>query len=387
MKKRASIVLRVILVIVLVAFLMVGGWAVYTIAQAPELDLNKFTYAEPSVVLDSKGQSYETLQGNEKREVVDIRRIPKHVRNAFIAIEDERFYKHGGVDIQGIVRAAFQGMQAGDLTTAGGSTITQQLIKQTHLSSKKELSRKVQEAYLALKLENTMDKDTILGNYLNKINFAYAYGVQSAAQTYFHKDVEDLTIAQAAVLAAIPKAPTTYKPYIMEKNNGESEIAVEKNGQVKYSSKNQQRALAVVEKMKELDFISEQEYTTAKGELENNKIGLKLPPRPSIYSYFTDSVYGQVAQDLQEKYFSDLPDKEGREQAIQYLLDGGLTIYSTVDPKVQSAIEENFKDDSLFPSQSAQAKRASQAKSEQLGKEVSYKPQGAMVVIDNATVK
>ncbi|SJZ92960.1 transglycosylase domain-containing protein [Garciella nitratireducens] len=385
MKKKSSVILKIILGMMLAVFLMVGGWTIYTIIQAPELDLNKFTYAEPAMVLDSNGQPYETLQGSEKREVVEISKIPQHVRNAFIAIEDERFYKHGGIDLQGIARAAFQGIKARDFTAAGGSTITQQLIKQTHLSPEKQLSRKVQEAYLALKLENIMDKDAILANYLNKINFAYAYGVQSAAQTYFHKDVEDLTISQAAVLAAIPKAPTTYKPYIIEKKDGENQIVLDANGQVKYSPKNQQRALAVVEKMKELDFISEQEYRKAKDEIENNKIDLKLPPKANIYSYFTDSLYQQVVQDLQEKYFSDLPKEEGREQAVQYLLDGGLTIYSTVDSKIQSTMEEKFEEDRLFPAQSSQAKMASKAKSEELGKEVSYQPEGAMVIIDNAT--
>ena len=146
------------------------------------------------------------------------REVPDHVKNAFIAIEDERFYEHFGVDIKGIIRAAYQGVKEGNLPTAGGSTITQQLIKLTHLSPAKKLSRKIKETYLSISLERIMSKDKILENYLNKINFAYSHGIQAASKTYFNKEVNELSVAQAAVLAAIPKAPTHYKPYIVEKN-------------------------------------------------------------------------------------------------------------------------------------------------------------------------
>ncbi len=384
MKKRKA--LTILLIIFIITIGTVSGLASSYILKSPSLDLKKFHYIEPCVILDSQGNFYEELQGKEKRQVINIDKISDHVLNAFIAIEDERFYQHHGVDAKGIFRAVLQGIKAGDMTTAGGSTITQQLIKLTHLNPEKALSRKVQEAYLAIQLEQVMDKDKILENYLNKINFAYAHGIQAASQTYFRKDVDQLTIAQAAVLAAIPKAPTTFKPYIVkevEKDN--FEIATDKAGKVLYSPKNQKRALLVLEKMKELEFISQGEYKEARNELLNNTFGLKKPPKLDTYSYFTDAVYEQVAQDLMKKYFSDLPKEEAKEKATNYMLNAGLTIYSTVDTNVQTSMEKNFKDDALFPRQSSIAKNASKAKSEELGMQMDYEPEGAMVIIENST--
>lgn len=380
---------KILFVTIFILMAMIGtisGILFSYINKSPVLNVGNFQYIENSVILDDQDEFYLELQGKEKREMVSIERIPKHVSNAFIAIEDERFYKHNGVDPRGIARALVQNIQSKNMTGAGGSTITQQLIKLTHLTPKKTISRKVQEAYLAIKLERTMNKDEILKNYLNKVNFAYAYGIQAASQTYFRKDVEDLTIAQGAVLAAIPKAPSTYKPYIMEESQEETtKIATDSNGEVLYSPKNQERALLVIEKMKELELITSQEYIEAKNQLMHNNIGLKMPLTSNTYSYFADAVYQQVVQDLVKEYFSDLPKEEGREKAIDYLLSAGLTIYSTIDTGIQSSLEENFKRDQLFPSPSINAQKASKEKSKELGKEVVYKPEGAMVIIENST--
>src|SRR5690554_6464113 len=132
------------------------------IDESPPLDFTKFNYMQSSIILDTNANFYEELQGKEKREIISIDIIPAHVVNAFIAIEDERFREHFGIDIQGITRAFLEGVKAKDLRVAGGSTITQQLIKLTHLSPKKEMSRKIKEAYLSIKLEKTLDKDQIL---------------------------------------------------------------------------------------------------------------------------------------------------------------------------------------------------------------------------------
>src|SRR5690554_1180573 len=136
-KKLLSFVKYVTIVLLLGVFIIGGagsGIAFTYLEDAPTLDVNNFNYIQPAIILDDKGNFYEELQGEEKREVISIDIIPDHVLNAFIAIEDERFLEHPGVDIQGIAQAAMQGIKAGDLTTAGGSTITQQLIKLTHLS-------------------------------------------------------------------------------------------------------------------------------------------------------------------------------------------------------------------------------------------------------------
>ncbi|RBP40243.1 transglycosylase domain-containing protein [Garciella nitratireducens] len=386
MRKRKNLI--VLLFIFIITMGTISGSIFFYIQKSPPLDLKKFHYIEPCIILDDQGNFYEELQGKEKREVISIDQIPNHVLNAFISIEDERFYRHPGIDIRGILRAAFQGIKAGDMTTAGGSTITQQLIKLTHLSSEKKISRKIQEAYLAIQLEYVMNKDEILENYLNKINFAYAHGIQAASQTYFRKNADQLSISQAAVLAAIPKAPTAYKPYIIEKTQEDNfKIVTNKKGKVLYSEKNQERALLILKKMKELKFINEKEYAKAKNELLNNTFGLKQPKKSDTYSYFTDAVYDQVVEDLIKKYFSDLPKDEAKEKATNYMLNAGLTVYSTVDTTIQTSMEENFKNNTLFPSQSSVAKKASLEKSKELGVEVNYEPEGAMVIIENSTGK
>ncbi|HCX63723.1 MAG TPA: hypothetical protein DHN33_00750, partial [Eubacteriaceae bacterium] len=166
-------------------------------------------------------------------EVVDITDIPEHVQLAFISIEDERFYTHDGVDIKGLTRAGLEVLRTGTLEGPGGSTITQQLIKLTHLTPDKALERKAVEIFLARDLEQKMSKDEILENYLNKINFSYAWGVQAASEVYFGKDVGDIDIAQAAVLAATIKAPTYYRPYIVEEaEDGSYRIAKDEEGNV-----------------------------------------------------------------------------------------------------------------------------------------------------------
>lgn len=359
----------------------VAGVTYSYIKNATPINMDNFVYMEPSVIVDINGDFYQELQGKEKRDVVSIDKIPVMVQNAFISVEDERFKKHNGVDILGIGQAALQGIKAGDLTTAGGSTITQQLIKLTHLSPEQSLKRKVQEAYLAIKLERNMTKNQILEAYLNKINFAYAHGIQAASQTYFRKNVEELTFAQAAVLAAIPKSPTAYKPYLIEeKENGSFGLAYEEDGKtLQYSEKNKNRAITVLSKMKELGHIEDKDYKEAKEQLENNQFGLVEPEDPPVYSYFTDTVFEQVVNDLMTQYNYD------KEEATSYLINSGLKINATIDPIVQKAMDNNFDKDSLFPSQSSVAKRASDAKSKETGTNINYTPEGAMVMIDNRT--
>ncbi len=363
-----------------------AGVAHTYIKECPDLSLEKFDYPQTSVILDQNGEFYQELQGKEKRECISISEVPDHVKNAFIAIEDERFYEHFGVDIKGIIRAAYQGVKEGNLTTAGGSTITQQLIKLTHLSPAKKLSRKIKETYLSISLERIMSKDKILENYLNKINFAYSHGIQAASKTYFNKEVNELSVAQAAVLAAIPKAPTHYKPYIVEKNeNGHIYIKKDKEGNIIHSPKNKERALIIIEKMKELGFIGEDDYRTAKNQLYRSNVGLIEPKEAEIYSYFTDALYEQLVSELMKKYFSDLPKKESREKAVNLLLNGGLKIYSTIDVDIQEILDRNFANDKLFPKQSSTAKKASKEKSRELNREIEYRPEGSMVIIENST--
>ena len=174
-----------------------------------------------STVLDANGNQTATLVASgSNRRAVTIDEIPKNLQHAFVAIEDERFYEHNGIDVTGIIRAGVKGVASGFHFSEGASTITQQLLKNTVFTSwtsessmADKFERKFQEQYLALQLEKVVDKDWILENYLNTINLGSGcYGVQTAAQTYFGKDAKDLTLSECAVLAAIPKAPTAYYP-------------------------------------------------------------------------------------------------------------------------------------------------------------------------------
>lgn len=361
----------------------VGAGFVYNwVKDAPELDLSNFEYIEPSYIVDKNGDFYQQLQGKEKREIVSINEIPELVKNSFIAIEDERFYEHKGVDVQGLVRAVFGVVTSRSLSGPGGSTITQQLIKLTHVGAEQSIKRKITEMYLAIQLERQYTKDQILEAYLNKIGFANAWGVKAAAETYFDKNLDELSVAQSAVLASIIKSPTYYKPYIVdEPEEGVYEIRIDEDGKIHHNERNKTRAIAVVKKMYELENINEEEYNIATKQLENNEFGLILPKNGEIYSYFTDTLYEQVVSDLME---SEDFSFESEQDAQYFLLNSGLKVCSTIDPDVQDVLDDKFEDDSLFPKQSYTSKQASAAASKESGEEINYTPEGAMVVIDNS---
>ena len=219
---------------------------------------------------------------------VDIDQIPSCVKEAFIAIEDERFYKHNGIDIRGIVRAGIRGVQNGFHFSEGASTITQQLIKNnvfdfmSETTMKERIKRKLQEQYLAVKLErDIMTKDEILEAYLNTINLGQnSLGVQVAAQRYFGKEVSELSISEAAVLAGIAKNPTAYNP-------------------INYPDNNKERQKLVLDKMLEQGYISEQEYTTALADDVYTRIqNIEEHMEPQIvYSYYVDA---QILADISD---------------------------------------------------------------------------------------
>ena len=183
------------------------------------LDVDKLTALPQSTVLyDRNGQAAAVLSGAEDRQAVALEQVPLWVRQAFVAAEDARFYQHHGVDFYRIGGALAQNLKSGDYSQ-GASTITQQLIKLTHLSGEKTLARKAREALLALRLETVMDKDQILEAYLNAVYFgAGAYGIQAASRTYFGCQAQQLTLEQGALLAAIIKAPSTYAPHLHPDN-------------------------------------------------------------------------------------------------------------------------------------------------------------------------
>lgn len=370
-----------LLILLAVTLLVIGVVAFIVLyIRVPDLDMDNFNYIENARILDKDGNFYQELQGSEKREVVSIDQIPEDVQNAFIAIEDQRFRNHHGVDFPRFTRALLEVAFSGNLDGPGGSTITQQLIKLTHLTSDKTIDRKFQEVVLALRLERVYTKDQILEAYLNKINLSQAWGVQAASKVFFNKDVSQLSISQAAILASIANSPSYFDPYTYNTDEaGNSDFAKDEKGAFILSENNKGRSLLVIDKMLELGYIDQAEYDTAYNELTTNGTGLTYVETQESYSYFTDAIYESIMEDLMETYhYTDT-------EASEILLNGGLTIESTVDPKVQSAMEACSKNDDLYPAQSGAAAEASQIKSAETGEAINYIPQVGMTVIDNKT--
>ncbi len=252
---------------------------------------------------DNKGELIYTSQSEERRLPVTLDKVPKHTRLAFIAIEDNRFYEHGGIDYRGTLRALFNNVLGREVQ--GGSTITQQLAKNAFLSQERTFKRKIREAFIAKELEDKYTKDEILEMYLNRIYFGQgAYGVESAALYYFGKHAAELDIAESACLAAIPKSPNYYNPFAD-------------------AAANKERTDLVIDQMVKYGFISEAAGDTAKAEKltfnEGNKQQIGDPR-----FYFFD----MVSQKVIEEFGADA------------LYKGGMKIYTTLDLKMQEAAEK-----------------------------------------------
>ena len=289
-----------------------------------------------SFIYDQDGNEIDMLHGKENREYVQLSEIPDYLKNAVVAIEDERFYEHGGIDVKGIFRAIVVNIKNGDFTQ-GASTITQQLIKNEALTSEKTITRKIQEQYLAVTFEKELEKklgskerakDYILELYLNSIALNHGLnGVQAASKFYFGKDVSELTLAESASIAGITKNPSKYSP-------------------VSYPENNKERQLTVLGKMKELGYITEAEYNQAKEEDIYSKIvgnNDKGETTVAKHNYFVDALIVDIAEDLMEQKGMN------KQQAYNKIYSGGLKIYSTIDTNMQNIMEESYKNDSLFP--------------------------------------
>lgn len=275
------------------------------------------SYSQTTWVLDRDGQVVSGLYGSENRTYVPLAEIPERVRQAFLAAEDVRFYEHPGIDVRRIAGALLANLKSGDLSQ-GASTITQQLVKNTHLTQEKTWSRKFEEAILALKVERAYTKDQILEMYLNCVYFGNgAYGIGTAAWKYFNKPVAELTLTESAALAATLKAPSNYAPHIEPENNA------------------RRRAL-VLSTMQEEGYISAQEAAAAKAE------PLVLSPGGETLaqgSWYLDAVLSEAEEIL------------GASAAE--ILEMGLRIHTGQDSALQAICDEVFEDETLFPEDSA----------------------------------
>ena len=293
--------IRLFIALCLVIFAGLGFGYIFAAYQSLPAVGNNMRPAVSSQVFDSHGRLITTLHSDQNRLPIDINKVPQNLQNAFIAAEDNRFYEHIGIDPIGIFRAIFANLTNRGIAQ-GGSTITQQLAKNAFLSQEQTLKRKIQEAMLALEIEHKYSKKEILEMYMNQIYFGQgAYGIQTAAKTYFNKDVNELTLTQCAMLAGLPKSPNYYSPF-----NNLNEAKKRKN--------------VVLDQMVKYGYVSAAEAEDAK----NQDLGLSKSHQSKEadeYASFIDYVSQQVAK----KYGDDALYKEG------------LKIYTTMDVDKQHA--------------------------------------------------
>lgn len=319
------------------------------IDKAPSIDsINVAPTGFSTTIYNQKGKEIKKLVGSDANRVYrELKDIPKIVQQAFIAIEDARFYEHNGIDIKGIIRAGVSGL--GNLLNGkdmdeGASTITQQLLKNQVFNGGNEvdfiekLERKIQEQYLAIQLENKLSngnmsaKDTILEYYLNSINLGQnTLGVQAACLRYFNKDVSEITLSEATVIAGITQNPWSYNP-------------------INYPEKNAEKRAIVLDYMQKQGYITKKQKKEALEDDVYSRIQLvndkKYSVGSSVNSYFIDELIDQVQKDLQEKlgYSSTT--------ATNLIYRGGLSIYSTQDTAMQKKCDEILQDENIYPAES-----------------------------------
>jgi len=326
---------RLVLLIVLIAFLISISGGLFLLATSimdlPALDENKLYSSAASSYYDQDGNLFARI-GEENREIIKIKDIPASTQNAFIAIEDVRFKSHHGVDLRGIARALWRDLTGGNMEQ-GASTITQQLVKLSFLTPEKKVKRKIQEAILSLMVERRYSKGEILEMYLNKVYFGNgAYGIQSAARTYFDKNADQLTLSQSAFLAGLLKSPNYYS--LPEKATARRDV--------------------VLDAMFKYGFITRNQTDEAKKESLNIEEGLKKNLYP--YPYFIDFVTKQLIEDFGE----------------DTVYKGGLQVYTTMDRQAQQAAETALASSKNFP--------ASWRDSQNI-----LQPEGAAVFVDPQT--
>lgn len=340
-RKKFYVVFCKALLICFFTLIIVGGCLGFgvlsgIIDSAPTIDdIDATPTGYLTTVLDSDGSQTATLVASgSNRKYVTIDEIPLNLQHAFVAIEDERFYDHNGIDLKGILRAGFRGISSGHFSE-GASTITQQLLKNnvftewtSESSFADKLERKIQEQYLAVQLEKVVDKNWIIENYLNTINLGQnTLGVGVASERYFGKDVSKLTLSECAVLAAITQSPSKYNP-------------------ISNPDKNAERRQKVLDNMLEQEYISKSAYDEAIADKVYDRIQLvniESEDSNDINSYFVDELTDQVILDLVElKGYTET-------QAYKALYQGGLTIYSTQDPAIQQICDEEINNLENYP--------------------------------------
>ena len=328
------------LLLLMVAGCVGGGiFLKKVIDSAPDVtpeDVKPTGYTSVVYASDNKTETQRLTSAGSNRVYKTIDEIPKDLQHAFVAIEDERFYEHNGIDPKGIVRAGMIGLTTGDFSQ-GASTLTQQLIKTNIFDFMSEdtffdrLERKIQEQYLALKLEKQMSKSEIMENYLNTINLGQnTLGVQAASQRYFNKDVSQLTLSESAVIAAITQSPSYYNP-------------------ITHPDHNADRRKQVLKNMLEQGYISQEAHDEALADdvyARIQNVNTNITQNTTPQSYFVDALTEQILTDLEDP---DVGLGYSETQAYNTLYKGGLSIYSTQDLEIQGICDQVLNDDSNYP--------------------------------------
>lgn len=315
-RKRARLISFVQVGILLLSIItLAAAGFIYSVLPDTDISQLKNQIGHSTKIYDQNKELASTVTAN-KSEGVSIEKIPEHVKNAVIAIEDRRFYEHHGIDYKGITRAMVNNLKAGGIVE-GGSTLTQQFIKISLLESDRTYKRKIQEYFLAKEVEHEYKKEEILEMYLNQIYFGHgAWGINKASKIYFGKDVEKLTISEGAMLAGVINLPSKLDPY----KNYEGAI---------------NRRNLVLSRMDDLKLISAEEAEQAKKEPITLASIDQVDPLKGKYPYYVDHVLAEASK----MYKLDLDE----------LLTGGYKIYTTLDQEVQSIAEAIYKEDSNFP--------------------------------------
>ena len=325
-----------ILIILIILLLIAGIWGFAGILlgwfENEDIQISKEDLeikVSNSVIVDPNGTVLADLSGDEKRKIITLEDMADYLPKAYIAIEDERFYEHSGVDFKRTAGAIINTVLNGD-SSYGGSTITQQLVKNITNDNESTgiegIKRKIREWQRAYQVERMLSKEQILELYLN-ILFVGAnnlHGVELGAEYYFNKSAKDLSLAECAFMAGINHSPNSYNPYITTVDNSE---------------KIKNRTITVLNKMKELGYIpSEEEYQNAITEVQNGlQFGTGEIIGGTVFSYHTDAVISQVVEQvMQEKNMTE-------QMAKNYVYSSGLTIHSTVDMNIQNRLEEEYK--------------------------------------------
>ena len=375
-------VIRIFAVLVLVAGLAAVG-AVVGIAKgymetAPTLDLAAIDdQAQTSFIYDANGNLITEYKGSENRVIVSIQAMPTYLQHAFIAVEDARFYTHNGVDIKRIIGAFVSNLSSS--STQGGSTITQQLIKNTLLSSEQSYKRKIQEAYLAMQLETRYTKDQILESYLNTIYLGENYyGVYTAAQGYFGKSLGELTLRECAMLAGTCNSPYYYNPrrnfYTRQKEG------------VDYPAITNDRTNYVLRCMYENQYITYEQYQEALDPATAHVLEKDPNTATGMYAYahYVEYAVDEVIDILLQ--LNNLEDTSANRNAMENKLrTGGYHVQLAIDTSIQSTVEDTLENWTNYPTLRDPADKVYRTRNSDGTYDETVEPQAAAVVVDYHT--